>query len=317
VCILKAVKNIFLSAHLHEPAPVKQTQRENAYHYIRQKLLAGDLPAGGRVSAAALAREIGISHIPVREAISQLRSEGLIVHQSHRGAFAKVMNRLELADLIEFRAVLEGHAAARAARRIGPAELQQLDERWQDLSATAAAFRVPPGTDLRDLLRNWLLADLAFHMVLLRAAGNRHVIRAIENARVMTHMFGYRNDTPTTWSDPATFGSTSLGFHKDIYEAIRRRDPKSARRAMAAHMRHTRKHLLARYDWIQRQSNVDNRLLEEFPDSMREAVHDIQRRVAEDATITASEATEATPVDQPFVSARKPRGALRRQPAGS
>ena len=123
---------------------MKQTQRENAYHHIRQKLLAGDLPAGGRISAAAMAREMGISHIPVREAISQLRSEGLIVHQSHRGAFAKVMSRIELADLIEFRAVLEGHAAAQAARRISPAQLRELDERWHDLRAAAEAFQVPP-----------------------------------------------------------------------------------------------------------------------------------------------------------------------------
>jgi len=296
---------------------VKQTRRENAYHYIRHKLLAGDLPAGGRVSAAALAREIGISHIPVREAISQLRSEGLIVHQSHRGAFAKVMNRLELADLVEFRAVLEGHAVAQAARRISPAQLRELEERWNDLCRAAAAFCAPPGADPRDLLRDWLLTDLAFHMVLLRAAGNRHVIRAIENARVMTHMFGYRNDTPATWSNPAAFGAESLRFHKDIYEAVRRRDPKSARRAMAAHMRQTRKNLLARFDWIQRQSDVDNRLIEEFPDSMREAVRDIQQRTRAAANVVGGETAAAAPAGQQLKPTQKPRGKVRRQPSGS
>ena len=145
-------------------------------------------------------------------------------------------------------------------------------------------------------------------MVLLRAAGNRHAILAIENARVMTHMFGYRNDTPSTWSDPAAFGRVSLSFHIDVYEAIRQRDPKAALRTMAAHMRQTRKHLLARYDWMQRQNKLDDRWLDEFPESMREAVQDIQRRAAADSPIAAGDGVTASPTNQQCVSIRKPRG---------
>lgn len=263
--------------------PVKRTHREHAYQFIRRKLLAGELPAGGRISAAALAQEMGISHIPVREAISQLRSEGLINYESHRGAFARTMSRPELVDLLEFRAVLEGHAVAQAARRISPQQLRELDARWSELCRAAEAFEVPPGTDLRGALRTWLLSDLAFHLVLLRAAGNRHALQAIENARVMTQMFGYRTDTPATWAQPATQYRQNLQVHQSIYEAVCQRDPKAARRAMVAHMRQTRRNILARFDWLERQSTRDQRLTEEFPDSMREAVHELQRREVADA----------------------------------
>ena len=257
---------------------MKQTQRERAYHHIRRKLAQGDLPAGVRLSPAALAGEIGVSHIPVREAISQLRSEGLIVHVAHRGAFVKGADRQDLVDLVELRMLLECHAAARAARRISSVQLQELEERWKALCRMAEAFHVPPRTDLREPLREWLLVDLAFHTVLLRAAGNRRVIRVIQDMHIMTQMFGYRTDPPAAWADPAAFAAENLRVHEDIYEAVRGHDPKAARRAMVAHMRRAGKNMLARFDWLQRQEGLDSSSVGDFPESMRELVRGIQRR---------------------------------------
>ena len=257
---------------------MKQTQRERAYEHIRRKLAEGTLPGGVRLSPAALAREIGVSHIPVREAISQLRSEGLIVHMPHRGAFVKRTDRQDLVDLIELRTLLECHAAARAARRISGAQLQELQERWEALCRLAGAFRVLPGTDLREPLAQWLLGDLAFHMVLLRAAGNRRVIRVIQDMHIMTQMFGYRTDTPAAWVDPAAFAVENLRVHEGVCEAVCRHDPKAARRAMAAHMRRARTNMLARFDWLRRQRDLDSSQAGEFPESMRQLVGGIQRQ---------------------------------------
>jgi DNA-binding GntR family transcriptional regulator len=257
---------------------VKQTQRDRAYRHIRGKLAAGSLAAGVRLSPAALAREIGVSHIPVREAISQLESDGLVVHVAHRGAFVKGPDRQELVDLIELRAIIECHAAGRAATRIGGPLLDELEDRWQTLCKLAEAFRVPPGSDLAEPLGQWLLGDLAFHMALLRAAGNRRAIKVIEDTRVMTQMFGYRTDSPAAWASPAAFGEANLRVHRDVYEAVRRRDPKAARRAMAVHMRRAGKNLLARFDWLQRQGDAERARAGDFPDSMRRLVLGIQRR---------------------------------------
>ena len=69
---------------------------------------------------------MGVSHIPVREAISQLCSEGLVEQIPRRGAFVRQPNRQELVELIELRKVLECNAAAQAARRIGDADLAEL-----------------------------------------------------------------------------------------------------------------------------------------------------------------------------------------------
>ncbi len=257
---------------------MKLTQKQRAYQHIRHRLAVGTLSAGERLSPAALAREIGVSHIPVREAISQLQSEGLIVHAAHRGAFVKEPDRQDLIELIEVRTVLECHAAARAAARIAGRLLDELDERWEVLCRLAEAFFVPPGSDLTEPLRDWLLGDLAFHMVLLRAAGNRRAIKLIEDARVMTQSFGYRTDSPAAWADPAAFGRENLQVHRDVYEAVRRHDPKAARQAMVVHMRRARKNMLARFDWVLEQRAVGEAPVGDFPDSMRQMVYEIQGR---------------------------------------
>ena len=148
---------------------MKLTLRENAYRHIRDKVATGQFPAGERIYPAELAREIGISLVPVREAIGQLQSEGLIVHKPRRGIFVKEIERRDLADLIEFRTTLECAAAASAARRINAVQLRELDQRWQDLCRATKPFDVPSGTKLNDLnrlLQEWHLVDLAFHVLL-------------------------------------------------------------------------------------------------------------------------------------------------------
>lgn len=260
---------------------MKLTQKENAYQHIRNKVAAGAFTGGERIHLATLAEEIGISLIPVREAIGQLESEGLIVHKPRRGIFVKQIERRDLVDLIEFRTTLECVAAASAAKRINVAQLAELDERWRDLCRARKPFDVPSGTrlnDLNELLQEWHLVDLAFHMLLFRAAGNCRSIRAIEDTHVMIRMFGQRVDNPIVWANPAAYSAENLSVHRSVYEAVRRHDAKAARRAMHLHMRRAGKNLLARFDWLQRHKDASKAATEDFPESMRESVRNVQSR---------------------------------------
>lgn len=255
---------------------MKLTQRETAYAHIRQRMATGLLAPGVRLSPSHLAREIGISHIPVREAISQLKTEGLVVHVAHKGAFVREIKRQELVDLIEMRSIMECHAAAKAAHRISSAQMEELDECWAELCRLAAQFDLPAGTDLKDLLGEWLIADLKFHMTILRAAGNHHLQRMLNETRVMTQMFGYRTDHPGAWANPTAFAAKNLAVHREVYEAIRRNDARGARKAMAAHMKVARRNILARFDWLARQSDRKNSHAEEFSEAMRDLVAGIE-----------------------------------------
>ena len=229
------------------------THKQSAYEYIKEKLIRGALSAGDRLSPAALAREIGTSHIPVREAISQLCSEGLVVQRPHRGAFVRQPDRREVAELMGLRKVLECNAAAWAARRITGSELDELAAHVKQMRVLRGRIREAEARGRRLPLDQWGPVDVAFHRVLWEAAGNQQVIKVIEDTNIMVRMFGYRTDYPLDWPKMAAFYAGNYRVHRDVYLAVRQHDPKKARRAMAAHMRRTRKNLLARFDWLLQQ----------------------------------------------------------------
>lgn len=264
---------------------MRPTLKENAYRHIRNRVASGAVLAGERLYPGALAQEIGVSLVPVREAIWQLASEGLIVHKPRGGIFVRKIERRDLVDLVEFRTTLECAAAAAAAKRIGPALLAELDRCWEELCQAAKAFDASPGgksDKLIPILQNWHLVDLGFHMLLFRAAGNRRAIRAVGETQVMIQMFGHRVDNPTAWANPAAYIADNLRVHRDVYEAVRRRDAKAARRAMSIHMRRAGKNMLARFDWFQRHKDVTKVEANDFSSSMQDSVRAVQRHLSQD-----------------------------------
>ncbi len=254
-----------------------RTQRELAYDHIRRMLIDGTLSTGARLSPTALAKEIGMSHTPVREAISQLQSDGFVVQTPHQGAFVRQPTRQELVEIIEIRTTLECNAAAQAARRIGREQLREFGERWHCLAGTIEAYKTASDAVADRLGTDWILADLQFHMTLLRAAGNRLAMRIIEDYRIMTRMFGRRSTTPEVLDDGAVDIDKNLEIHRGIYEAVGRRDPKAARRAMAVHMRIAGKSILAWFDSLHRPSDTDSGYSSEYPDALRKALRAIER----------------------------------------
>ena len=83
------------------------------------------------------------------------------------------------------------------------------------------------------LMGEWMLADLAFHMLLLRVAGNRQVVKVIADKQIMIQMFRHRTDAPEAWNRPlSTYYRDNYELHRDIAEAVGRRD---ARRGASGH----------------------------------------------------------------------------------
>src|SRR3989454_12817004 len=89
-----------------------------ATELIREAIIEGRLEPGRRLKEEELARELGISRTPVREALLMLQAEDLVVATPNRGATVRVHDANDLHDLYELRALLEGYATRRAAERI-------------------------------------------------------------------------------------------------------------------------------------------------------------------------------------------------------
>jgi DNA-binding GntR family transcriptional regulator len=101
---------------------------EAVYRQLRQRILIGQLSPGSRLSVPAIARELGVSRSPVRDAVLQLVREGLGQETLNRGAVVRTLSREELANLYEAGEALEGMAARLAAHRCGPALRRRLSE---------------------------------------------------------------------------------------------------------------------------------------------------------------------------------------------
>lgn len=255
--------------------------KDNVYQVLRERLFTGRFRPGSRVSELALAKELGMSRTPVREALNQLISEGVLEQVPNAGVFVKKPDRGDLEDLYQLREWLETHAAAEAARRITPPELAELEQSCHVLRELADRCR-HLGADRAEevLLPRRVTADFAFHTTLIRASGNRRVMKVVADHHVLSQLWG-------ALPEPQTLANLAQLYkeHTRILRAVRRRDPDAAWEFMRHHLQVARDKVLARYDWEQRRLAAGRMLESSFPESMRRLV---QRMETEQASRAAA-----------------------------
>jgi len=163
---------------------VYKTRTQLVVETLRERILSGELKAGESLRQAALATELNVSRIPVREALLQLEGEGLVVFEPHKGATVTELNAKHVVELFELRAMLEGHLLAASYKLAEASEiLGQLDKAlgkenaantWSELNSRyhnclySAANR-PQTQDLVNTLNK--NADRYIRMHLLWAGG--------------------------------------------------------------------------------------------------------------------------------------------------
>src|SRR5262245_52967838 len=143
-----------------------------AYGELRRAILSGRLASGSHVSVRPLCEEFGLSATPVKAALTALEREGFLVLHTHRGFFVPEVDREDMQELYELREVLDGIAARRAAALPARGELvARLRELQEAQTATVAAHDLSGYGDL----------DVAFHQLILEAAGNGRLQHVAEN----------------------------------------------------------------------------------------------------------------------------------------
>jgi DNA-binding GntR family transcriptional regulator len=223
------------------------TLREQAYRYIHGKIATGELTGGSQVSEQSLANEMGISRTPVREAIRQLIMEGLVEQVPRFGTLVRIPDRRELAELYEVREALESYAAAEAARRITPEDLELLTRLYRQMRAIARRLRTSGEPALEGKpLQQFLAADMGFHLLLIRAVGNRRMLKITADMRVLVQIFGHRRQVHT-----AKIVLRACRYHRQILEALRTRDAEAARDWTVRHLHASRRQTLASLDQFQ------------------------------------------------------------------
>jgi len=214
------------------PAPAL-TKKEQVYQQLRGELLSHSLLPGDRLSEIPLAARLGVSRIPLREAIDQLVSEGFVERVPGLGSHVRSASPKVLREIYEMREVLECFTVEKAAGKMTGADLGRLGDLCGEIQTALGEYRrcrkwTP---ELRERL---LSADIAFHQTIAGAAGNEQIQKEIERLQAVSHLLSYRPDVA---DDEMAAMTRSAAEHLEILEALRRSDGKRARRQITEHIR--------------------------------------------------------------------------------
>jgi len=146
---------------------------------IRRMIIAGELPDGAPLRQDALADQLGVSRIPVREALSRLEREGLAASFPHRGYVVTALSREEIEELFDLRAVLEPELLRAAIPRMTGAELD---------TASAELDAYHADIDSADIA-SWGEHNLRFHMALYAPSARRRTLEIVRGLLINTDRY--------------------------------------------------------------------------------------------------------------------------------
>jgi DNA-binding GntR family transcriptional regulator len=199
----------------------RSSSAARAYQVAKERLLDGSWEPGTLLSENELAKELGISRTPVREAFLQLEAEDLLDLYPRRGALVKPISPSEADDVLEARLLIETHCALRVAggdEQVAAALRRSVAEQEQALREGGTPF---------------VIADREFHRLIVAANGNDLLTRQYDALRDRQQ----RIAATAVARDPARVAGF-IAEHRDIAAAIEQRDPEAAAARVAAHLRH-------------------------------------------------------------------------------
>ena len=196
-------------------------------------ILRGEIKAGERINEPDIASRLGVSRVPVREALRELESSGLVEARKHAGVFVRRLGADEVRGLYELRALLDGFAGRKAAQLPAPERARLAD------ALDASITRMELAT--RDSnVSAYYSENLRFHWLMVEAAGNaalqdtyRNIVQKLHLSRLtnLSHGMGM---------------AASVADHRAIAAAVRTGEPQACERLVAEHVDRAHARLSAR-----------------------------------------------------------------------
>jgi DNA-binding GntR family transcriptional regulator len=209
-----------------QPSPVKEREpgpallADRAYEGLRDQIVTLKIKPGQPIDEDRVGAELGMGRTPVREAIKRLALERLVTVFPRRGTFASDINITDLAQISDVRAIVEPHAARRAAERITAARREELEALSAELERESPAWT---GDALMDL-------DARVH---------RFIYRCADNPYLADTCGGYFNLSLRIWYlavDRMPGLAAHVGEHRELLAAIGAGDGDRAARLLCEHV---------------------------------------------------------------------------------
>jgi DNA-binding GntR family transcriptional regulator len=224
---------------------VKEPLPKKIHETIHSRLVNGSIAPGSRLDYKSLARELGVSTTPVREAVAKLAREGFVDLIPRLGAVVRSLCRDTAQQLYEVREALECFAAAKAAERMSAHHLLALKKHHTVMIEVIARHngeRHLPG----EQVNRFTHSDQEFHQTIFSGTRNPSLAIALGDSRIQLRIFisfARANDCERL--------SLACEQHEQILDALEGRDSARASAAMSAHIRQSLQLTLAHLDMIQ------------------------------------------------------------------
>jgi DNA-binding GntR family transcriptional regulator len=217
------------------PDSAHRQLRQLVAERLRAEILEGRLPPGTWIRQERIAKEMGVSQMPVREALRELSAEGLVEHAPYRGVRVAEVRIDDVADLYACRAYVEGLAARAAAAVITDDELRELRSLAEKMKRRLAPRHL---AEYRELNRR-------FHTLVFMASRRPFLVRTLEQlwGSFPTMLLTRFNETAAA-SLPDR-DAEDVAEHAAILDALERRDGAGAERAIRHHIEEAARHLAA------------------------------------------------------------------------
>ena len=210
----------------------KATAQETVLKSVRKMLASGKLQPGQQIIQDALASRLGVSRVPVREALKTLQAEGRVIHDPHRGYFVAELNTEDLSEIYHLRSILEDEAIRIGVPKATPADIVVLKGLHQDGIAAA----------LKGDVNQMATLNRKLHMAIYRLCNEERLIAMVEN--LWDSLDAYRF---LFLSDSSNRARTN-DDHARMIQAVKQRNVKESLKIQSGHREHalkTIKHLLS------------------------------------------------------------------------
>lgn len=226
------VTDIELASHTDPAARLHSADLvEQIYELLRSDIVSARIPQGHKLDETEIARKLGVSRNPVREAIRRLEGTGILVDRPRRGRFVRIIDRNDVEDIFGFRLCMESYYATIAASKATKEDAKELHELLRRLYESAA----------RNDDEGYIEADVALHRGICEISGSIRALRAFDTVSTEVQMIIKLLGLQSKALDDAA------RLHEPIIDAICARDGNLASKLLAEHIISTKEELLLRF----------------------------------------------------------------------
>jgi DNA-binding GntR family transcriptional regulator len=229
------------------------SMRQRAYLFIQKKIATRELRAGEQVSESSLSGELKISRTPIREAVRQLISDGLLREFPGHGTVVAQLTRQDLVELFEMYEVLERHAVQKVASQLVPSEeMGRLQELNDEILALRNELAWSGKAELdSEQMKRFEISASSFRFLLARIAGNSRILKAVKETDLLIRIFAERHRS----HDSVTLERIHAD-HCEVLRAIAERDAERAVQVMAELNHRAATGRLKEYDLWERETSI-------------------------------------------------------------